>query len=531
MYIAPNSTIRILQNVPLDPTYDHTIYFISREAQISYFTGKTKYTLNNQSYQRLQRGWMRVSILSDNLYDCNYIMFQNTSYGNKWFYAFIKKVEYINDNVSEIEFEIDVMQTWHFDYQPETCFVEREHTFSDELFENIVEENIEIGTEYVCKVNQMFNMNDQYVCILHSRKPTASQITYDSKTINGVYSPIRILGGLDPSNPRDIDAWLDTLYEDDIVAVYQYPKFLTPVMSGSPIPDQIEYPVNPVVEDFQLNPSFQYIDGYAPKNKKLFCYPYNFLQVSNNCGQSANYRWEDWREQAERFKFKICGTMSTTPVVICYPYKYRSILHDYDEGITYSNFPTCAWAGDTFKAWWAQNKNSYTTGIVCSALNGVVSAISGGIIGSVKGGALGAGVGVAEGLVSAGTQIATSVAKMNDIKNAPNTTFGQVQLDALNLGLHRTRFDFYQLCIRRDYARIVDDYFTRYGYACKENKLPNRNARPHWTYTKTLGCTITGSIPADDARKICDIYNNGITFWANGDEVGNYTLDNSPEVI
>ena len=30
--------------------------------------------------------------------------------------AFIKSVEYINNGVSEIEFEIDVMQTWHFNY-------------------------------------------------------------------------------------------------------------------------------------------------------------------------------------------------------------------------------------------------------------------------------------------------------------------------------------------------------------------------------------------------------------------------------
>ena len=498
MYIAPNSTIKILENVPLDPTYDHPIYFNSNSVQQDYFNSKVKYTLDNQSYQRLQRGWMRVSILSDNLYDCNYIMFQNTSYGNKWFYAFLKKVEYINNNVSEVEFEIDVMQTWHHDYSPEMCFVEREHTVHDRLFENIVEEDLEIGSEYVCKVNTVFNMNDQYVCVLHSRKPTGGNITYDSETINGVYSPIRILAGLNPNDPQDIDNWLDALYEDDIVAVYQYPKFLTPIQQGSPIPDQIDYPTDPIVQDYQLNPTFQYIDGYEPKNKKLFCYPYNFLQVSNNCGQTANYRWEDWREQAEQYKFKICGTMSTTPVVICYPYKYRSILHDYDDGITYSNFPTCAWAGDTYKAWWAQNKNSYQTGLVASAINGVINGVTGGILGSAIS-PVGGVFGALKGVASAGTDIAMSVAKKRDIQNAPNTTFGQVQLDSLNLGLHRSRFDFYQLCIRRDYAKIVDDYFTRYGYACKQNKYPNRNVRPHWTYTKTIGCTITGSIPADDA--------------------------------
>ena len=128
MYINPNTTIKILKNVPLDPTYDHTIYWSNIDGddanhtrakanQSTYFSSKAKYSLDNQSYQRVKRGWIRVAILAENLYDCNYVMFQNTAFGSKWFYAFIKSVEYINNTVSEIEFEIDEMQTWWFDYQ------------------------------------------------------------------------------------------------------------------------------------------------------------------------------------------------------------------------------------------------------------------------------------------------------------------------------------------------------------------------------------------------------------------------------
>ena len=91
----------------------------------------------------------------------------------------------------------------------------------------------------------------------------------------------------------------------------------------------------------------------------------------------------------------------------------------------------------------------------------------------------------------------------------------------------RVQFTFYNMSIKADFARIADDYFTRYGYATKLNKIPNRNVRPHWTYTKTIGCTISGSIPCDDANTICKIYDRGITFWNNGDEVGRYDLDNT----
>ena len=88
MYIAPNSTIHILRNVPLDNTYKNTIHFNDTAEQASYFTGLSKYTVSNYTYQRKER-ILRVGLLADNLYDCNYIMFKNTAYGDKWFYCLL----------------------------------------------------------------------------------------------------------------------------------------------------------------------------------------------------------------------------------------------------------------------------------------------------------------------------------------------------------------------------------------------------------------------------------------------------------
>ena len=46
MYIAPGTSVRLLRNIPLDSTYNHTIYFGSRSAQTSYFSSMAKYSLN-----------------------------------------------------------------------------------------------------------------------------------------------------------------------------------------------------------------------------------------------------------------------------------------------------------------------------------------------------------------------------------------------------------------------------------------------------------------------------------------------------
>ena len=53
-------------------------------------------------------------------------------------------------------------------------------------------------------------------------------------------------------------------------------------------------------------------------------------------------------------------------------------------------------------------------------------------------------------------------------------------------------------------------------------------SRPHWNYVKTIDCSISGSVPSDDEKTICNIFDKGITFWKNGNEIGNYSLDNRP---
>ena len=84
------------------------------------------------------------------------------------------------------------------------------------------------------------------------------------------------------------------------------------------------------------------------------------------------------------------------------------------------------------------------------------------------------------------------------------------------------------MSIKSQIARVIDDYFDKYGYACHRVKTPNRKVREHWTYTKTVGCNMVGNAPSDDIAKIRSIYDNGITFWVNGAVVGDYSQSNNP---
>ena len=149
MEIIPNTVIHLLRNVPLDNTYTGTMFFMSAGAQREHFLSYNKTTFTQQTYQRIRKGVARVDASLDTIFDCNYMMFQNTSYGNKWFYAFITSMEYVNNTTTDVFFELDVMQTFLFDYTLEHCFVERETPRSDNIGEHVYPEDVAVG-DIIC---------------------------------------------------------------------------------------------------------------------------------------------------------------------------------------------------------------------------------------------------------------------------------------------------------------------------------------------------------------------------------------------
>ena len=565
-WIQPSGTIRLLKGVPLDPTYDHTIIFPNTTCQTAYFQSNVfnNGTYTNQYYTRVNSGVIRVQDNIDSIYNTNYLMFKNslTTDGNKWYYAFVKSVEYINNNVVEIKYEIDVMQTWMFNYTLNTCFVEREHSSSDGLFENIVEENLDFGSEYVYIDRDSFNLGMEeivgethttyrmgLILLANRNNHVGQESDAVGYRINSLVMPLyyQFVNDIDINNISGIlDAWDE--YADEIVAIYEYPSFLgTPnapnletVYTGDYYKTQ-KYITGGYHDGSLVTPT---INGYAPKNKKLFCYPYNYMEVNNNCGDRVNLRYEDWRIYANTAipKFKIIGSFFTMPSACAYPYGYQGIDDALIFGIRYDNFPNCAWSGDAFKAWWAQNKNTFTTSFATGVLSSATSAVTGAIAGGIAGGPVGAavGAGVNTGISLAST-ILGNMARYQDAQAAPNHVKGDAQGESLNAFNNKMRFDFFYVQIKAQYARIIDDYFSRFGYACKRNKIPNTNVREHWTYTKTMGCTLTGEqMPSSVSKAICDIYNNGITFWRANVvgattnpssvtcDVGNYSQSNNP---
>ena len=122
--VTPSSSIYLL-NVPFDSNQKHQMWFKSTSDQTNYFKSCILYQFNELSYIRQTRT-LRIEKNFDKLYDVNYCMYKNENYSNKWFYAFITGMRYINDNVTEISINTDVFQTWQFDLIYKQSFIERE---------------------------------------------------------------------------------------------------------------------------------------------------------------------------------------------------------------------------------------------------------------------------------------------------------------------------------------------------------------------------------------------------------------------
>lgn len=505
MYIEPNTVIRVLKDCPLDKTYDHTIYFGNKNEQVSYFQGLTKYTFTEQTYQRVDRGKARVQRKAEDLYDCNYMMFQNSSFGNKWFYAFITSVEYVNNVTSEITFEIDVMQTWFFDYTLEQCFVEREHSVTDNIGDNLVPENLELG-EYVSDdFEGTHKLGERSIVVASTFDENYEDVGggYYAGLFSGLHFNVfpNTVAGAGECEQFILDAESKS---DGIVSVFLMP---TAMVTGVTEPAK--------VYEISKTKQLSSLGGYVPRNKKLFTYPFNFLYVTNLQGNGSAFPYEYF--STDKCTFTLTGDMSCNPACVLAPQNYKGVLTNFDEKMVLTGFPQLGYTTDTFKAWVAQNASSLAVNALSTTMN---YALAGGTLG----GGVGASTGATAGLI---TGVANTLSQVYQAAIRPNQAHGGAGSQTMGaIGL--LDFAFMHKHIRPEFARIIDDYFNMYGYATHRVKVPNRSSRPYWNYVKTIGCVVTGSIPADDMYKICDIYNRGITFWKSGSSVGDYSLNNRP---
>lgn len=550
-YVVPSGVIQLFRGINLDNRYMHTIYFASEAAQNTWFTSKVAYTYPAQLYTRHNGNTIKLKVPNDTVADCTYLRFQNRPNG-MWYYAFINATNYVNENVTEIIFEIDVMQTWFIQKGSiAPCMVLREHVNNDTFGLHLEEEPV--GSEsyeydsvpYTSEDGLLFN---SYNLIVNtSEEPDVNDII-NNRLVNGTkfYS-------LDASNAAAVHneitaliglingSWDSGDKPIEVIDMFTFPeKFSNTSINDNTHIIELSHPSS--------------LSGYTPKNKKLYSYPFAFMQGTTMNGSACMYRWEYFDDVSD-ISFRCYGNPIGGGQIHCYPTKYDGIVNNIDAALVMDDFPKNPFAYDAYQAWVAaggKTRLEYESAItnvrgamaiLSSSSNAYMQELTGlnqvghnalalggtntSIMDDISGMSRGANrmIQGATSLVNTAVDVAEAKNKIayqwKDARYKPNIVVGTATPN-LAVANRELNFHFYSVHVKAEELPRLDDFFSCFGYAIHKVKAPNLTGRQYFNFVQTEHAIINGNMPSSSKEAIGRIFDGGITFWHNGDQIGNY---------
>lgn len=418
--------------------------------------------------------------------------------------------------------------------------------------------------------------------------PTLSvkQGVYDELCLTAVYSNA---AGYNALTGSALSVLLNHIYNgdggvtmQDIVNIYIYPKIALALTdsavigsgSSSALLDNIYRVAGAYFstvgqdtvagQDITLPAVPSTIAGFTPNNKKLLQYPFTVMHISNNDGSAIDLRFERFTDP-EHPHAQVTGTSCGEAKIRLTPKSYLGVTGnnlDFDTAIDSAPFPTVSMVGDAYLIYLAQNKNrldnSYNQ-MLYQAVSGIGSAAASDMqkaVAMYAGGAGGEGIASNQaGFVgmqnemqkstgsTSGAGISAAVntyanvqsiaAQLKDMTVAPATASG---ISGAGLAFQNGKKDF-TISVKQvdyDHAKMIDDYYTMFGYPVR--KIPALNlsnylhARPSFNYIKTVGCIVRGNIPESAKATIEGLFDAGIRFWLDRDHIGDFTVNNDPVI-
>jgi hypothetical protein len=99
-------------------------------------------------------------------------MYKNPDFKDKYYYAYITDIKFINPDMTEIKIKTDVFQTWQFDFIYKECFVEREHVNNDSVGLHTIPEGLETG-EFIVNKREKFSGLTRLVYLVNAKRNLA----------------------------------------------------------------------------------------------------------------------------------------------------------------------------------------------------------------------------------------------------------------------------------------------------------------------------------------------------------------------
>ena len=217
-------------------------------------------------------------------------------------------------------------------------------------------------------------------------------------------------------------------------------------------------------------------------------------------------------------RFHIDCAITPGMSIILYPNNYDGLADNYNQCLQAGKFPICGWASDSYTNWLTQNGVNIATNLLSSATQ-------------VLSGAFSASAGMPQGylgLASGLTGVANTLSAVRQHALTPMEAKGNNNTGDVKTSADINTFTAYGMSIKKEYAIVIDRYFSRFGYKVNEVKIPNLNSRTQFNFIKVGGMDdlVHGDIPSTDLEKINEICRKGVTIFHNYSNIGNYTISN-----
>lgn len=540
MTVNPQGLIYLCKT-PLENDYKNQLTFANATAQLNYFNNKVVKTFDNYTYIR-KDNTIKVGENIDEIINCNYLFYQNKGFTNKYYFCFITNMTYVNENCTLITIETDVYQTWLFSLIYKPCFVEREHVNNDTIGLHTVPEGLETG-DFICNLADNITIgNGDLICCLCTDFPVLMEQYFKKSTYNSIYSGAKCVVF---STTQDASYFVTYMTAQNkansIVSMFMLPNA---VLAGDLTFFTKEFDLDPALFGVnKVNITYAPLDestgatymgqttitnvsslnGYVPKNNKLFTGQFNYFYLSNNSGIESMFHYEDFVNNTPTFE--LIGAFSQGGSIKLVPKNYLkySDVNDsrycFNYGISASKYPICSWTCDSYTMWLSEN--SLNLGLQKA---GNIGSIIGGTTAMFIPGGQVIGAGLIAGGVSGTLNTMAEKwqhSRMSDVARG-NTNVGEVQFAS-----GKNCFTLFKMSVRSEYARCIDDFMSLYGYKVNEVKIPNITGRVNWNYVKTIDCNFEGDIPQEDLNKIRNMFNAGVTFWHNPNTMLDYSQSNT----
>jgi hypothetical protein len=553
MIVIPNSKVRLLSSVPFNSSYEHIRTFNSESEQYTYFSGLPSKYYDNLTYQREEVA-VKVPEGYDKLINFNYLMYQNTEFGGKWFYAFITRKEYVNPDTTRVYFQLDVFQTWQFTISWNPSFVIREHrnrwNSDGSPVVNTVDEGLNYGTDYkTVNITQVIPHNDVFFLVMVCQRRMDVNSKEIDPVVNGSIQPLSYyvhpfkLDGTIPYITFDgihqslspIEDVLKALYTstetvNNIASLYiteyiGHDSLNFSMTNFEPVNVQDASETNFVTLRVKNIPQYKtmvksqgnkYAGFSSVTESKLLMHPYTVTILADMKGNQREIKNE--YIEGQNLDIHIKGSIGTNNKVSYHIDDY--LMGDIENsgeialehGIINNNPNDVPIITDLLSAYLQGNRNAIQnqkSSILFNQSMGVAgNAIGGNILGTVSS----AGSGYLE--------MAGLMAKQKDIANTPPSISSMGGNTAFDYGNDIKGLYIIKKEITEEYRKKLSDYFKLYGYKTNELKIPNLKTRASFNFVHVSQANITGDIPNDDLTQIKGIFERGVTLWH-----GNFVLD------